>query len=156
TIVQVVAVNQPDAAVITGDNLQRLLYHFPRKVATSQGKRSLAQGSGASISHFPRTAALNVLDRSVVDEEIKKSVNVDKGKLYLAERLAEELNDANSLGFYKKISSRIAHGIIYQALDDTKHADSKGTIRTRKGQYFTDRVKRLVNEAENNWEEVMA
>jgi len=58
-------------------------------------------------------------------------------KEYLAEEMAEQLNDDHSLGFYRKIADMIPETLIFQALSEVKDAALTGRVRKNKAALFT-------------------
>ena len=58
-------------------------------------------------------------------------------KEYLAEEMADQLNDDHSLGFYRKIADMVPENLIFQALSEVKDAFLTGRVKKRKAALFT-------------------
>ena len=58
-------------------------------------------------------------------------------KEYLAEEMADQLNDDHSLGFYRKIADMVPESLIFQALSEVKDAFLTGRVKKSKAALFT-------------------
>jgi len=58
-------------------------------------------------------------------------------KEYLAQEMAEQLNDDHSLGFYRKIADLVPENLIFQALSEVKDAHLTGRVKKSKAALFT-------------------
>ena len=58
-------------------------------------------------------------------------------KEYLAEEMADQLNDDHSLGFYRKIADMVPETLIFQALSEVKDASLTGRVKKSKAALFT-------------------
>lgn len=58
-------------------------------------------------------------------------------KEYLAEEMADQLNDDHSLGFYRKIADMVPENLIFQALSEVKDAFLTGRVKKSKAALFT-------------------
>jgi len=64
----------------------------------------------------------------------------------LAQRIAEELEDHTSLGFYRLVAEKCPEEMIWRALSETKDAYLTGRIKKSRGACFTDLIKREARE----------
>ena len=58
-------------------------------------------------------------------------------KEYLAQEMAEKLEDDHSLGFYRKVADMIPENLIFQALGEVKDAYLTGRVKKSKAALFT-------------------
>lgn len=79
---------------------------------------------------------------NVAQSAIKNNVSNDP----LIEDMVNYLGDKKSLGFYRKIAKTCPAQLVYRALGETKEAALNKKIKTTKGAYFTDLIKRLAKE----------
>jgi len=61
---------------------------------------------------------------------------------YVAETLADQLNDRKSLGCYRHLAAKIPAAVLFATLATVKEQVKDGTIRTRPGAVFVDHIKR--------------
>jgi hypothetical protein len=69
--------------------------------------------------------------------KITKKEKRSPEKEYLAEEMAEQLNDDHSLGFYRKIADTVPENLIFQALSEVKDAFLTGRVKKSKAALFT-------------------
>ena len=77
---------------------------------------------------------------NVKSDAIFKNDKKDKRspeKEYLAEEMADQLNDDHSLGFYRKIADMVPETLIFQALSEVKDASLTGRVKKSKAALFT-------------------
>lgn len=110
------------------------------------------------ISYFPGSRAKDEIERAKEKKKKSKDFNrveqlptpqTDDDALVksLISSMLEALGDKENYPFYKKLALQCVNeprleDIIFRALSDTKDADRRKEIRTTKGAYFTDSVKR--------------
>jgi hypothetical protein len=83
---------------------------------------------------------INKKENNVKSDAIFKTNKKEKRspeKEYLAEEMAEQLNDDHSLGFYRKIADIVPETLIFQALSEVKDAALTGRVRKNKAALFT-------------------
>lgn len=61
---------------------------------------------------------------------------------YVAETLADELDDRKSLGCYRYLAAKIPPHVLFSTLATVKELGKDGIIRTRPGAVFVDHIKR--------------
>lgn len=104
-------------------------------VNAQQKKRGTEQGSMASVrSIMMHYAPVRSLSREKTEPLAKRD--------YLAETLADELNDRKSLGCYRHLAAKIPPDVLFTTLATVKELDKAGTIHTRPGAVFVDAIKR--------------
>jgi hypothetical protein len=57
-------------------------------------------------------------------------------KEYLAQEMAEKLNDDHSLGFYRRVADLVPENLIFQALSEVKDAYRMGRVKKNKAALF--------------------
>jgi len=77
----------------------------------------------------------NVNSNAIFKNNKKEKRNPEKE--YLAQEMAEQLNDDHSLGFYRKIADLVPENLIFQALSEVKDAHLTGKVRKSKAALFT-------------------
>jgi hypothetical protein len=93
------------------------------------------QGSMASLrSLLIHYAPVRPLSREKTEPLAKRD--------YVAETLADELNDRPSLGCYRQLAAKIPPAVLFATLATVKEQRKHGTIRTRPGAVFVDHIKR--------------
>lgn len=97
--------------------------------------RSAGQGSVEPLrSILMQYAPVRPLSREKTEPLAKRD--------YMAETLAAELNDQQSVGCYRYLATKIPHDVLFATLARVKELGKDGTIRTRPGAVFVDQIKR--------------
>ncbi len=129
-----------------------------------QGKSNLIYILKPEIKEFQNTENPSSRERKIGIQEYGKSVSIDTNvnntkrennvksnaifktnkkekrspeKEYLAEEMADQLNDDHSLGFYRKIADIVPENLIFQALSEVKDAFLTGRVKKSKAALFT-------------------
>ncbi len=94
----------------------------------------------------PINTYVNKTDRlnNVKENAIFKKTNKEKRspqKEYLAQEMAEQLNDDHSLGFYRKVVDLVPENLIFQALSEVKDAALTGRVKKSKAALFNSVIK---------------
>jgi len=76
----------------------------------------------------------NVNSNAILKNNKKEKRSPEKE--YLAQEMAEQLNDDHSLGFYRKIADLVPEDIIFQALSEVKDAHLTGRVKKSKAALF--------------------
>lgn len=116
------------------------------KTAHGDGMPKSAHGPYADIAvrqnrhtNYNKTL-INKKENNVNSNAIFKNYKKEKRspeKEYLAEEMAEQLNDDHSLGFYRKIADTMPENLIFQALSEVKDAALTGRVKKNKAALFT-------------------
>jgi hypothetical protein len=77
---------------------------------------------------------------------ILKNIKRTPENEFLAQELAEKLEDDHSLGFYRKVVDSIPKPLIYQALSEVKDAYLTGRIKKSKAALFTSVIQEKARE----------
>lgn len=104
--------------------------------------RSRNKGPLEVVIKDPNDTNVNKTDRlnNVKSNAIFKNNKKEKRspeKEYLAEEMADQLNDDHSLGFYRKIADMVPETLIFQALSEVKDASLTGRVKKSKAALFT-------------------
>jgi hypothetical protein len=75
----------------------------------------------------------NVKSNAIFNKKEKRSPE----KEYLAQEMADQLDDDHSLGFYRKVADLIPKNLIFQALSEVKDAFLTGRVKKSKAALFT-------------------
>ena len=67
-------------------------------------------------------------------------------KEYLAQEMAEKLEDDHSLGFYRKVADMVPENLIFQALGEVKDAYLTGRVKKSKAALFTSVIQSKAQE----------
>jgi len=120
--------------------------------------------NAVQVKGYPQTKpqiAAQYSHRKMRTEDLHLKGTVDNVKRYLQNQVSNEkaaignalakdivslLGDHNSRNFYKHITRICPTELIYRVLGETKEAIETNTIRTTKGAYFTDLLKRRAKE----------
>lgn len=81
----------------------------------------------------------NVNENAIFNTNKKEKRSPEKE--YLAEEMADQLNDDHSLGFYRKVADLIPETLIFQALSEVKDAYLTGRVKKSKAALFTSVIK---------------
>ncbi|MHB8280048.1 MAG: replication initiator protein A [Candidatus Humimicrobiaceae bacterium] len=87
-------------------------------------------------TYVNKTNKLNNVKSNAVFNNNKKEKRSEE-KEYLAQEMAEQLNDDHSLGFYRKIADMVPETLIFQALSEVKDASLTGRVKKSKAALFT-------------------
>ena len=79
---------------------------------------------------------LNNVKSNAIFNKKKKEKRSEK-KEYLAQEMAEKLEDDHSLRFYRKIADLVPENLIYQALSGVKDAFLTGRVKKSRAALFT-------------------
>ena len=77
----------------------------------------------------------NVKSNAIFNKDKKEKRSEQKE--YLAQEMAEKLEDDHSLGFYRKVADMIPENLIFQALGEVKDAYLTGRVKKSKAALFT-------------------
>jgi len=103
--------------------------------------RILENGKSVSIdTNVNKTNILNNVKSDAVFKKDKKEKRSEQ-KEYLAQEMAEKLEDDHSLGFYRKVADLIPESLIFQALSEVKDAYLTGRVKKSKAALFTSVIK---------------
>jgi hypothetical protein len=69
---------------------------------------------------------------------------------YVAQEIAEKLNDIKSLGCYRKISDKVPQDVIFEVLATVKDVAHSGKIRQSRGALFVKIIKQYANDKNIN------
>ena len=83
---------------------------------------------------------LNNVKSNAIFSKDKKEKRSEQ-KEYLAQEMAEKLEDDHSLGFYRKVADLIPETLIFQALSEVKDAYLTGRVKKSKAALFTSVIK---------------
>lgn len=100
--------------------------------------------------HQNDVASNNNVSTNNVNNVAQSAKNIFNDKDPLVEDMVTYLGDKKSLGFYRKIAKTCPAQLVYRALGETKEAALSKRIKTTKGAYFTDLIKRLAIEQRVN------
>ena len=101
--------------------------------------------------HTNKNQSLNKNNLNNVKENaIKNKKKRSPEKEYLAQEMAEQLEDDHSLGFYRKVADLVPENLIYQALSEVKDAYLTGRIKKSKAALFTSVIKSKASEKNIN------
>lgn len=64
---------------------------------------------------------------------------------YLVSEIVAVCHDPHSKGFYRKLVRTVPRDIIHEALGETRYRAQIGEIRSTRGAFFTDYVRRATN-----------
>jgi len=81
----------------------------------------------------------NVKSNAIFNKKKKEKRSPEKE--YLAQEMADQLEDDHSLGFFRKISDLVPENLIYQALSEVKDAFLTGRVKKSKAALFTTVIK---------------
>ena len=81
----------------------------------------------------------NVKSNAILNKDKKEKRSEQKE--YLAQEMAEKLEDDHSLGFYRKVADLIPESLIFQALSEVKDAYLTGRVKKSKAALFTSVIK---------------
>jgi len=100
---------------------------------------SLIQSCQVRVSSAPALIKkpLNNNNINNVKENAISNKKRSPEKEYLAEYIAEQLEDDHSLGFYRKVVDLMPESLIYQALSEVKDTFLTGKIKKSKAALFT-------------------
>jgi len=84
----------------------------------------------------------NVNENAILNKKKKRTPE----KEFLAQDLAEKLEDDHSLGFYRKVVDIIPENLIFQALSEVKDAYLTGRVKKSKAALFTSVIKTKATE----------
>ena len=103
--------------------------------------RILENGKSVSIdTNVNNTNIINNVKSNAVFKKDKKEKRSEQ-KEYLAQEMAEKLEDDHSLGFYRKVADLIPESLIFQALSEVKDAYLTGRVKKSKAALFTSVIK---------------
>ena len=77
----------------------------------------------------------NVKSNAIFNKKKKEKRSPEKE--YLAQEMADQLEDDHSLGFYRKVADLIPESLIFQALSEVKDAFLSGRVKKSKAALFT-------------------
>ena len=86
-------------------------------------------------TYINNTNLNNVKSNAVFNKDKKEKRSEQKE--YLAQEMAEKLEDDHSLGFYRKVADLIPETLIFQALSEVKDAYLTGRVKKSKAALFT-------------------
>jgi len=87
-----------------------------------------------------KTNIINNVKSNAIFNKDKKEKRSEQ-KEYLAQEMAEKLEDDHSLGFYRKVADLIPESLIFQALSEVKDAYLTGRVKKSKAALFTSVIK---------------
>ena len=87
-------------------------------------------------TYVNKTDILNNVKSNAIFNNNKKEKRSDQ-KEYLAQEMAEKLDDDHSLGFYRKVVDTMPESLIFQALSEVKDAYLTGRVKKSKAALFT-------------------
>ncbi len=115
-------------------------YRYERK-RDGKGEIIIFYGKGAKDHKKVNSYAS---EKFFPDEE-EDSEKIRRGQL--VEDIIELIGDGKrSRGFYQLVAQKLSENTVRRALAETKEADRGGEIRTSRGRYFTDLIKRYAAE----------
>lgn len=96
--------------------------------------------------HTNKNHILNKILNNVnnADKKISKKEKLERE--YLAQELAERLEDEKSLGFYRRIVNMVPKQIVYQTLSEVKDTYLTGRVRKSKGALFNSVIQAKAKE----------
>ena len=86
----------------------------------------------------------NVKSNAIFNKKKKEKRSPEKE--YLAQEMADQLEDDHSLGFYRKVADLIPESLIFQALSEVKDAFLSGRVKKSKAALFTTVIKSKAQE----------
>jgi hypothetical protein len=143
--------------------LLRQTSHRPDEVSSYDGKKSRHRASpvdntpydGKKSPHIARekiprrtSTRTNTYNVNVKSQKLDQEPDLERQALQesLAQRIAEELDDHASLGFFRLVAGKCPEEMIWRALSETKDAYLTGRIKKSRGACFTDLIKRGARE----------
>lgn len=136
--------------------------HETQEVPPKSKKRTQIAEEGPKSKKRTQVTSPKSKKRTGTSTFINTNVNVDRSQTVenlerlspqqlalrelIAEEIAEALEDWKSLGFYRLVAERCPQDLIYRALSETKEEARMWNIRTTKGAFFTDTIKRYARE----------
>lgn len=91
-------------------------------------------------TYVNKTDRLNNVNSNAIFNKKKKEKRSPE-KEYLAQEMADQLEDDHSLGFYRKVADLIPESLIFQALSEVKDAFLSGRVKKSKAALFTSVIK---------------
>ena len=85
-------------------------------------------------TYVNKTDRINNVNNNAIFNKKKKRT---PEKEYLAQEMAEQLEDDHSLGFYRKVADIMPENLIFQALSEVKDAFISGRVKKSKAALFT-------------------
>lgn len=95
--------------------------------------------SNSINTYVNKTDRLNNVKNNAIFNKKKEKRSPEKE--YLAQEMAEKLEDDHSLGFYRKVADLVPESLIYQALSEVKDAFLTGRVKKSKAALFTTVIK---------------
>jgi len=89
---------------------------------------------------------LNQILNNVNNANKKTSFKGNEEQEYLAQELAERLDDDSSLGFYRRVVGLVPKHVVFQALSEVKDAYLTGRVRKSKGALFNSVIQSKAKE----------
>ena len=122
-------------------------YQNPKNWESSIPKNTLLESQNIHPinTYVNKTNRLNNVKSNAVFNNNKKEKRSPE-KEYLAQEMAEKLEDDHSLGFYRKIADMIPESLIFQALSEVKDAYLTGRVKKSKAALFTSVIQSKARE----------
>ena len=98
-----------------------------------------SQKSASIDTNVNNTKRENNVNSDAIFKTTKKEKRSPE-KEYLAQEMAEQLNDDHSLGFYRKIADTVPENLIFQTLSEVKDAFLTGRVKKSKAALFTTMI----------------
>jgi hypothetical protein len=89
---------------------------------------------------------LNQILNNVNNADKKIPLKENEEQEYLAQELAERLDDDSSLGFYRRVVGLVPKHVVFQALSEVKDAYLTGRVRKSKGALFNSVIQSKAKE----------
>jgi len=89
-------------------------------------------------TYVNKTDRINNVNNNAIFNKKKKRT---PEKEYLAQEMADQLEDDHSLGFYRKVADIMPESLIFQALSEVKDAFLSGRVKKSKAALFTTVIK---------------
>lgn len=94
--------------------------------------------SQEKILHVVFFEQVRRMNESVSDEDVRCKA--------VAEEIAEELNDGESIAYHLKTAKTMPEEYLYRALSETRDAKNRGLIKTTPAQFYVNYLRRNYKE----------
>ena len=122
-------------------------YQNPKNWESSIPKNTLLESQKIHPinTYVNKTNRLNNVKSNAIFNNNKKEKRSPE-KEYLAQEMADRLEDDHSLGFYRKVADMVPESLIFQALSEVKDASLTGRVKKSKAALFTNIIQAKAKE----------
>jgi hypothetical protein len=122
----------------TRSTIKKLSIHKNLKINVNEDLKNFDKEGKRSVESLKDILTQYGLKKS---EDLTKPTTVIQ-RDYVAQEIADKLDDPNSLGCYRRIADKIPQGVIFDILASVKDVALSGNIRQSRGALFVEIIKK--------------